>query len=419
MSGRADSVSHLIFYCQTEVDPLARQRAMKKASQEAAALQSVGGADGDEAKMKDVSEEEAKGDGDDTNAAAAVTSSLAGESAVDVEIEPILRLKIASDSLPEDATDLRSVYFVRSSDTPLRIARDVDAHCDSGILTGDSLLNLSEVLNNVFLPLLDAADDAEDTSGLDVSESTLRNEFRNSLQKFSSQVSHAIQQVSGDIHLQIPDITIDDPGATTEDYETVQMLENALEDWTRAITNVVEQETKKKPQGTGPLAEIEFWRVRNATLSAMYEQINMPQVQKMIHVLDLVESNGMPTFKFQYPILHKHYVEAKDNVKFLATLERHFKNISNGNLSQIQDTLESMMNAIRMVWIISRHYNTDERMVPLMERIANEIADKVAREISIPEILHKDSEVALRTIDEAVRVLESWSETYHKVGSLL
>jgi dynein heavy chain len=30
------------------------------------------------------------------------------------------------------------------------------------------------------------------------------------------------------------------------------------------------------------------------------------------------------------------------------------------------------------VWVISRHYNTDERMVPLMERIALELAEHVA-----------------------------------------
>lgn len=37
-----------------------------------------------------------------------------------------------------------------------------------------------------------------------------------------------------------------------------------------------------------------------------------------------------------------------------------------------------MMNALRMVWIISRHYNKDERMVPLMQLIAIEIAEKVS-----------------------------------------
>lgn len=46
-----------------------------------------------------------------------------------------------------------------------------------------------------------------------------------------------------------------------------------------------------------------------------------------------------------------------------------------------------MMNAIRMVWVISRHYNTDERMVPLMELIAEEIACKV-RKVSLVHRVH-------------------------------
>jgi len=41
-----------------------------------------------------------------------------------------------------------------------------------------------------------------------------------------------------------------------------------------------------------------------------------------------------------------------------------------------------MMNALRMVWIISRHYNRDERMVPLMEMIAWELAERVHRVIT-------------------------------------
>ena len=47
------------------------------------------------------------------------------------------------------------------------------------------------------------------------------------------------------------------------------------------------------------------------------------------------------------------------------------------------DTLPSMMNALRMVWIISRHYNRDECMVPLMERIAWELAERVQRVVQV------------------------------------
>ncbi len=50
-----------------------------------------------------------------------------------------------------------------------------------------------------------------------------------------------------------------------------------------------------------------------------------------------------------------------------------------------------------------------------MERIASEIASKVATEINIRTILHKSPDVALSTIDEAKVVLESWYQTYIEV----
>jgi dynein heavy chain len=48
--------------------------------------------------------------------------------------------------------------------------------------------------------------------------------------------------------------------------------------------------------------------------------------------------------------------QARDNVKFLSTLERHFKTISSGPLAAVADCLLPLMSALRMVWIMSRHY---------------------------------------------------------------
>ena len=79
------------------------------------------------------------------------------------------------------------------------------------------------------------------------------------------------------------------------------------------------------------------------------------------------------------------------------------------------DTLPSMMNALRMVWVISRHYNTDDQMLPLMRRIANEIAEKVAGEVNIKTIFRRDPQEATGVISEAKRVLDSWHSTYLEV----
>lgn len=60
------------------------------------------------------------------------------------------------------------------------------------------------------------------------------------------------------------------------------------------------------------------------------------------------------------------------------------QNLATGvDFSVILDTIPPMMNGLRMVWIISSHYNTDERMVPLMERIAWELSERVARVVNV------------------------------------
>lgn len=133
-------------------------------------------------------------------------------------------------------------------------------------------------------------------------------------------------------------------------------------------------------QGNGPLAEIDYWRERNAALSALYEQLKAPNIQRFLDLYSRVDIS----FEDLRQELGKSYVEAKDNVRFLSTLERHFKNVTHGaSFQSVTDTLPSMMNALRMVWIISRHYNRDERMVPLMEMIAWEIAERVQRVITV------------------------------------
>lgn len=352
--------------------------------------------------------------------------------------------------VPAESIDAMSVFLIKVAQGPVvmknvvndAVEKNHHENLEIGCSTGDLLSNLEGIICHVFMPLLDpqlSYDRNSSVAELELGDvapnqvghaanggvsaqrqamkviDAVRNEFKSNLVKFASQITNAIQQIQGDIHLNIPDVVINKPEAHLDDYELINTLEQVLEEWSKSVANVVDQEARKAPKRKGPLAEIEFWRERNATLSTIYEQINMPSVQKMIKLLELVEASMLLTFKYHFSELSKLYIEAKDNVKFLTTLERHFKNIASGSFTTIADTLPSMMNAIRMVWIISRHYNTDERMVPLMERIASEISDKVAAEINIHTILRKSPEHALHAIEEAKMVLELWHSTYMKV----
>ncbi|KAL3928386.1 MAG: hypothetical protein SGPRY_002407, partial [Prymnesium sp.] len=359
---------------------------------------------------------------------------------------------------------------------------------DHGVVHGGSIMKLEEVMQEVYLPLVMAPNKEGGVNNIEATQENI--EFISNLQKFGSQLQHAIQQVTGDFRLNMPQITIDDPNMAAEDEGLVMTLEEALADWTPAISSALETQMAKQPLGKGPLAEIEHWRARNAALSTLCEQLNTPNARKMLEVrraieggseesrtgggqdqgrsrrhggvedvglkvafgrvwkvaraisgarssqaLEKVESQLLPGFKYQYSELEKRYVEAKDNVKFLTTLERHFKHITNGTLVQatsptltlpacILDTLPSMMNALRMVWVISRHYKEDHRMEPLMvsqaprsshaerARIAWEVANRVSTMINMRTIFREPAARTIKLISEAHSVLEKWEHSY-------
>ncbi|NXW05009.1 DYH10 protein, partial [Fregetta grallaria] len=217
--------------------------------------------------------------------------------------------------------------------------------------------------------------------------------------------------------LEIPAINLDGEVTVLATVpEVVEALESCAMTWQKLISTALEEQLKKVPQGNGPLAEVDFWRERNDTLSALTEQTKLPDVQKVLEILQEAESEHIGDLQIVLSDLRKHHVEALDNIKFLSTLERHLKNLTYGTgFNVVLDTIPSLMNALRMVWIISRHYNTDERMVPLMERIAWEISTRVYKVVDLHTLFKEDRAAAKKKIAEAKSTLEQWKKYYFAV----
>jgi dynein heavy chain len=342
-----------------------------------------------------------------------------GSTIVAYEAKQILKpgqIIISMNGLPEGVQfEGRAMFFSKTKDGRISDALDCTESVDFGTVASP-LSGLANLLQKVYVPkICPDAPVAPQTGGISAPVASHTREFQASLQKFAALTEQTLQQTSGDVTLNVPDVIIDDPAAVTDDWNICSKLEVALEEWIKVISSTVGQETRKQPQGEGPLSEIEFWQSRNAVLSSLTEQLNGVSIVKMLKVLELVEASSLSSFNFHYSELTRLYIEAKDNVKFLATLERHFKNVQSGNLTTILDTLPSMMNSIRMVWIISRHYNTDERMVPLMGRIASEIARQVQKKIHVPQIFQMRPTESIEIIRLARTVLLEWEACYLRV----
>ncbi|XP_072163343.1 dynein axonemal heavy chain 10-like [Diadema setosum] len=364
--------------------------------------------------------------------------------------------------VPEEVAEEDCVYFIRNSPGMVDLPNTMDEANDMlpkffeyGILNGHSLVMLEQIITQVYIPLLSFSahkngeapteseqkaaslsspshddlvpgdDSEEETEEVNTAElhkhALLRDEFLINMQKFANHIGRTIQQIEGEVRLDVPNLdTEGDPNELAKDDALIHQIENATLEWTKQIANAVEAQLKKMPQGNGPLAEIDFWRERNAALSALSEQLKLPKVKRMLEILAKKDAMGdhaiLQSFDLNRAELNKYYVEAKDNVRFLSTLERHFKNLTHGAGFQIVlDTIPSMMNALRMVWIISRHYNTDERMIPLMERIAWELAERVEKVINIRTIFRDSPAQVKAKTAEAKKTLELWKDCYFEV----
>ncbi|KAL3856163.1 hypothetical protein ACJMK2_010948 [Sinanodonta woodiana] len=361
--------------------------------------------------------------------------------------------------LPEEFIEQECVYFLRNTPGMVALPNSLEealqmlpGFFEFGLLNGHSLVMLEHIITQVYMPLLsfnqhkhqepikteihpvsqmetqasqisEEHHEVKEEEKVNIAESRakamLRDEFLINMQKFSSSINRTIQQIEGEVRLKVPELELSDNiEEIVNNTELMDKIRETCSEWTKLVHGALETQVKKIPQGNGPLAEIDFWRERNAALSALVEQLKIPTVSKMLEAYSHLE-NDFEDVKVE---LNKFYVEAKDNVRFLSTLERHFKNITHGATFQVViETIPSMMNALRMVWIISRHYNKDERMVPLMSRIAWELAERVDKVINIRTIFKngtedkKNTEEVKRKTKEAEKTLQAWKQSYFTV----
>ncbi|KAI9144584.1 dynein heavy chain and region D6 of dynein motor-domain-containing protein [Paraphysoderma sedebokerense] len=348
-------------------------------------------------------------------------------------------LHMCLQQLSAKISEVNSIYLLRSKQGPIPIPKsrseanyDLPQYLDTGFFCGHTLIMLESVIKEVYLPLLSNESTLKEIGAGDGTTSTdpnisgkkhgrsdqkMKNEVLLSLQKFADQINHTVQQVVGSVSLNIPDelvaiATKHNVHEAARDKKVVDTLEKCADEWVETIASVLEKEVNKVPQGQGALAEIQYWRDRHFSLSTIYEKLSTPIVSNVVKILMAAATPNSNRLDHGLAELNKFYTEAKDNVKFLSTLERHFKNLTTGNLVNVQDSLPSLMNAIRMVWIISRHYNCDERMVPLMARIAWDLANRVSGVINVRNILRLSPAEAKKKILDAKNLLDAWSKTY-------
>uniref|UniRef100_A0A3P9QEA0 Dynein heavy chain tail domain-containing protein n=1 Tax=Poecilia reticulata TaxID=8081 RepID=A0A3P9QEA0_POERE len=220
-----------------------------------------------------------------------------------------------------------------------------------------------------------------------------------------------------EVILQIPEIDLNpEVDVLLNNPEMLQALERCVMNWQTQITFVIEEQLNKKPQGPGPMAEIDLWQERSSVFNALSEQLKQPVAEKIFEVVKAANAGCLLNFNGTIAELTKYHIEAHDNIRFLRTLERHFMNLAAGaNFALILETIPDLMESLQIMWMISLHYNSNDRMVPLMERIAWQLCEQVAQGVVVTSIVKEKREEAKTKVLEARQVLEQWKSSYFEM----
>uniref|UniRef100_A0AAV2KWR9 AAA+ ATPase domain-containing protein n=1 Tax=Knipowitschia caucasica TaxID=637954 RepID=A0AAV2KWR9_KNICA len=370
-------------------------------------------------------------------------------------------LELYVDHFPTNSSQLRIFYFLRWTNEVVPEPQNMEEACrllpkvlNNGLLNGHPLEMMRNLLTHIYLPGLsrekgqiageeqsaealeegegdqeqgadekekDRDEGAEKSTALKApSQRMERDELLHRLYKFLGVVNTTMQQlqIQEEIRrLHVPDLDLtQDTELLLSDAELLVELEQCLMNWQTQITVVIEEQLSRKPHAPGPIAEIGFWQERASILNALSEQLQQPTIQRVLEVMRRSHRGIIQTLEATLAELHKYRVEADENFRFLSTLERHFMNLAAGkSLSMMLETLPALMNSLGTVWIISCHYNTSERMLPLMERIAWQLCERVSQAVRVQQLYTKSRGMAMALVSDARQVLEQWRRSYFEV----
>jgi dynein heavy chain len=325
--------------------------------------------------------------------------------------EESAQFELHSESLPSISTPPSHIcYFVRQGVEEIGL-HNIDSSVQFGIMHGEAMDSLMRVLGRVYMPQF-VKNSAWPES--------VQKDFTGQLHKFMASLTETANELRGKTILYMPDEDISNPDNAAGDKDLVQRLETTVIHWTRQIKEVVNnQDMAHNTEYSGPLEEIQFWRSRKIDLSGITEQLNLPGVERIVAVLQVSKSSYLSPFEILSNSIQASAVEANDNLKFLSSLADPCKRIAGSEPKDIPEILPELLNCIRMIWSLSRFYNTEERLTGLLRKVSNEIINRCCAKISLDDIFSGDVLSSMQSLRESIQCGVDWKKIYEKTRALI
>ncbi|XP_078614020.1 dynein axonemal heavy chain 5-like isoform X3 [Branchiostoma floridae x Branchiostoma japonicum] len=340
---------------------------------------------------------------------------------------PQKKLFLTTGSL-EGLTGL-ALFFTKTTIKPI-LVNNVVQDVNFGMMDaskGGVLNALESMLSAVLVPALRAQESWGDLPPA----STQVQDFLEVVDKFVGSLSGARDNMEGKIELEEPDLgyNVYDLRHPSEfmqaatNADLMEKVENLIGIWSKQIEQVLaeSEQMRKEADDIGPAAELDHWKKRMAKFNSLLDQIKSPHCKAVVGVLTAAKSRMLKRWKELDSRITDAANEAKDNVKYLYTLDKFFGPLTKNTPTEMVEHIPSLMNNIRMIHSISQYYNTSERMTSLFVKVTNQMITTCKAYITqgVTKVWDHERAPLLKRISECIELNRAYQRVFHKTKEKL
>ena len=199
----------------------------------------------------------------------------------------------------------------------------------------------------------------------------------------------------------------------------LEILKDSCILWTQTIQDTLSSLPKIEALDlAGPLEfpklQIQYWRNREKELEILIEDFTFPAYERSLGILKEGNIQGVPALTSEMEKTYDLLREAKDHVRFLGTIEDSLNMIcSTEDFNKLIDIIPSIAVSLRNIWLLSKCFNTDQKIHHLILMISSLINQRIIETIRLKEFESPD-ELKIK-VEMCITLLENWKQNFLKV----
>ncbi|RLV98350.1 hypothetical protein DV515_00010875 [Chloebia gouldiae] len=319
------------------------------------------------------------------------------------------------------------IFFIRSSFTKPVTTENIYQEVNFIMLdiSRDGLLkSVEQLISEIFIPALQTMD-----SGWVEPQQvpSIKQEFLRGLEAFVSVLSGTQQSLLEKVSLKKCETydlkTLRGPSdylMVANSIEALEKIEVFMRQWIKQIEQVLAEndQLRKEADDLGPRAELDYWKKKLSKFHYLMEQLKSPDVKAVLGVLTASKSKLLKKWRALDIRITDAANEAKDNVKYLYSLEKYYDPLYNSDPVSMLDAIPGLINAIKMIQSLSQYYNTSEKISSLFVKVTNQMITACKSYITnngTATIWNQPQERVVEKLQAAIRLKQEYQDCFHKI----